>query len=154
MTAGAGRRGRSRTRDPAIGDTAKVEHFEGGDGGGAEGAPVGELVNLINAASREDLDESGIEHLSGSAMIVRSGRDVVAACGHRRWPNEVAHLSVLTHPQHRRVGHAETVARAAIQRAAAEGLLPQWRARVDASRQLAKKLGLTELGAQLGLRPG
>lgn len=125
--------------------------LEGGPG--AEEVPVGALSSLIAAAPRDELDESGIEHLSGSAMVVRSGGEVIAACGHRRWPNGVAHLSVLTHPQHRRMGHADTVARAAIQRAVAAGLLPQWRARVEASRHLAKKLGLTELGGQLSLRP-
>jgi hypothetical protein len=46
------------------------------------------------------------------------------------------------------------VAARAIDEAAAEGLLPQWRARPVASQQLAGSLGLVQLGAQLSLRLG
>ena len=74
-------------------------------------------------------------------------------CGYRRWPNDVAHLSVLAHPGHRREGHARRAAAAAIRRAIDDQLLPQWRARSPASRALARRLGLVELGAQLSLEP-
>jgi hypothetical protein len=39
-----------------------------------------------------------------------------------------------------------------VSRALDDGLLPQWRARPEPSRRLARTLGFRELGAQLSIR--
>jgi GNAT superfamily N-acetyltransferase len=122
--------------------------------GVVEEATIDQVVALLGAVDSDELDESGIAKVTEPLFVIRStAGEPIAACGYRRWPNGVAHLSVLTHPEHRRVGHGATVAAVAIQRAANEGLLPQWRARPSPSKALARKLGLVELGAQLSLRP-
>lgn len=41
---------------------------------------------------------------------------------------------------------------AAVAHALTAGLLPQWRARAQASRRVARALGLRELGSQLSVR--
>jgi hypothetical protein len=43
---------------------------------------------------------------------------------------------------------------AAVAEALAEGLLPQWRARLAASKAVASSLGFIDLGAQVSLRVG
>jgi GNAT superfamily N-acetyltransferase len=77
---------------------------------------------------------------------------IVAACAWRAWPSRIGHLRVLARPGYRRQGLAQAVAAPAIEEAAGEGLLPQWRARPAASQQLAQSLGLVRLGAQPSLQ--
>jgi RimJ/RimL family protein N-acetyltransferase len=89
--------------------------------------------------------------------VLRDGGSgaVTAACGYRRWPARLAHLCVLTAPQQRGRGLARTVAGAAVAHALDNGFLPQWRARPEPSRRVARALGFRELGAQLSVRlPG
>jgi GNAT superfamily N-acetyltransferase len=112
-----------------------------------------ELATLLDDASPEDVEQSGLGDLTGTAFVSRAGGAVAAACGYRLWPNGVAHLGVLTSPHHRREGHGQRVATAAILRALADGLLPQWRARRTESQLLAARLGLVKLGTQLSVRP-
>lgn len=113
-----------------------------------------EVESLLEAACAEELKESGVRGVESPLFGSRSETGALAAVsGYRRWPNKVAHLAVLTHPDHRRGGHGRRVAVAAIRHAMDEHLLPQWRARPVASKVLARSLGLTELGAQLSLEP-
>jgi hypothetical protein len=113
-----------------------------------------ELAVLPAAASADDLDESGIAHVESPIFVSRvSDGRVAAASGYRRWPNAVAHLSVLTHPAHRRQGHGRRASSMAVRHAIDAGLLPQWRARPIASQELARTLGLVAVGAQLSLQP-
>lgn len=117
-------------------------------------APKVELAQLLAASTPEDLDESGLATIDGPAFVSRSSDGaIVSACGYRRWPNGVAHLSVLTHPDHRRREHGRRAAAAAAWHAVANGLLPQWRARPVASQRLALAIGFVCVGAQLSVHP-
>lgn len=120
----------------------------------AEATPEG-LGRLLAGVCEDDRDESGMGRLTGPVFVAH-GPDgsVVAASGYRLWPRQVAHVCVLTHPTYRRMGYARAVSAAAIEHALAEGLLPQWRARPEASKALARSLGLFEVGVQLCFRPG
>lgn len=73
---------------------------------------------------------------------------MVAAAGHRRWPGSVAHLAVLAGVRSRGRG----LAAAAVADALRDHLLPQWRARPEPSRRLARRLGFRELGNQVSIR--
>jgi GNAT superfamily N-acetyltransferase len=115
--------------------------------------PIVEVRALLDAASADERDESGIDHVATVYVARAASGELAAACGHRRWPNDVAHLSVLTHPAHRRAGHGRRAGAAAIGRALEDGLLPQWRARPLASKALAARLGLVQMGVQLAVRP-
>jgi ribosomal protein S18 acetylase RimI-like enzyme len=122
--------------------------------GSVEEVTSDELTPLMESVSPAERDESGVADITSPAFVVRTPHgQVVAACGYRQWPSEVAHMCVLTHPDYRRNGHGVAVAAAAIVRATSEGLLPQWRARPLASRALAEKLNLLHLGTQLSLQP-
>jgi len=113
---------------------------------------VEEVNGLQASVSAEELEEGGVNRLTGQVFVLRSAHIPVAVCGYRAWPAGIAHLCVLTHPLHRRAGFGEAVARAALREALAEGRLPQWRARLMPSRNLARKLGLVELGAQVSFQ--
>ncbi|GGN88135.1 hypothetical protein GCM10011579_081640 [Streptomyces albiflavescens] len=111
-----------------------------------------DLMTLVKSVPPEDADESGMDEITSAAFVVRKGTDVVAAAGFQAWPAAVAHLCVLTAPGERGRGLARQVASAAVAQALADGLLPQWRARPMASRNVARALGFRELGSQLSLR--
>lgn len=121
---------------------------------GVEDVSSDDVHELFRAVSPSELDESGLLEITGRVFASRAANlDLAAVCGYRRWPNDVAHLSVLAHPRHRREGHGRRAAAAAIRRAMDEHLLPQWRARPAPSQALARNLGLIEVGAQLSLEP-
>lgn len=77
---------------------------------------------------------------------------VLAAAGYRHWPAATAHFSVLTAPAARGRGLARVAASAAVTHALVAGRLPQWRARVPASRRVAQSLGFEELGVQISAK--
>ncbi len=115
--------------------------------------PLSQIGDLLAAADAEELQESGLAHVTSKVSVIRSEfGEPVAACGYRYWPEQIAHLSVLTRADHRRKRLAAAVAIDAIWRALGEGLLPQWRARPAASQGAAQAIGFEEMGAQLSLR--
>jgi hypothetical protein len=61
---------------------------------------------FLRAASPEDREESGIEEITSPAFTVQERGQVVAAAGYRDWPEQTAHLSVLTAPAARGRGLA------------------------------------------------
>jgi GNAT superfamily N-acetyltransferase len=113
-----------------------------------------DLTTLLTSVPTDDADECGLADITSPAFVVRTGVGVVAAAGFETWPGGTAHLCVLTAPAHRGQGLAPVVAAAAIAHALRSDLLPQWRARPEASRRVARKLGFQEFGTQFSLRPG
>ena len=111
-----------------------------------------DLRAFLARVSAEDADESGLMDITSSAFVVRAGTGVVTAAGFRAWPGSAAHLSVLTAVEHRERGLARVVATSAVREVLAADLLPQWRARPEASRRAARALGFDELGSQLSIR--
>ncbi|MFG2697335.1 GNAT family N-acetyltransferase [Kitasatospora sp. NPDC048407] len=107
------------------------------------------LRDLVRRAGEQDADEAGLEDLTSPVFTVLADDRAIAACGYRAWPFETAHLGVLTDPAHRGRGLAGHTAAASARHALAAGLLPQWRARVPASRRVAARLGFRELGTQV-----
>ena len=117
------------------------------------GAGSPELLAFLAGCPAEDADESGLADATAAVSVVLDGQGtVIAACGWRVWCGTTAHLGVLTAPYVRGQGAARVAASAAVPRALAAGLLPQWRARIPASRAVAAALGFVEVGAQLSLR--
>lgn len=107
---------------------------------------------FLLAAGTDDVEESGIQRITTPAFAVREHGQVVAAAGYRDWPCGTAHLSVLTASAARGRGLGRAAASAAVAHAIEEGRLPQWRARPQASRRVARALGFRELGFQVSIR--
>jgi RimJ/RimL family protein N-acetyltransferase len=106
-------------------------------------------------AGSEDAGEAGVS-MCRSPIFVTWSRDghVTAAAGYTPWLDRVAHVSVLTRPDHRGQGLGQLVATAAVQHAVAKGLIAQWRARITntPSIGIANALGFHERGLQVSLR--
>jgi len=111
-----------------------------------------DLRQLVRSSSTDDVEESGITHITSPAFAVREQGAIISAAGYRDWPGKVAHLSVLTIATARGRGLAQAVASAALTHAIAHGELPQWRARPQTSRRVARALGFRELGSQVSIR--
>ncbi|WP_330314542.1 GNAT family N-acetyltransferase [Streptomyces sp. NBC_00523] len=112
-----------------------------------------ELLRLLGSVSEEDAGECGLDEITSPAFVVREdATGLIAAAGYEAWPGETAHLCVLTAPGARGRGLARAVASAATHHALAADRLPQWRARPEASRRVARALGYRELGRQLSVR--
>ncbi|MBR7834740.1 GNAT family N-acetyltransferase [Actinospica durhamensis] len=121
-----------------------------------EQLPVGhpDLCALEEAAGEQDAAEASIDEITSPVFVVREGEVVMAACGYQAWPSRTAHVCVLTHPDWRGRGLARATASATVAHALAEGLLPQWRARVPPSRRVARTLGFREIGTQISIELG
>ncbi|GIH46801.1 GNAT family N-acetyltransferase [Microbispora rosea] len=138
---------------------ATLAYLDAGDfapahtGTRVERLPAGhpDIGALAAAAGERDAGESAVEEISSAVWVLRDGRDVVAAAGYRPWLDTAAHMSVLTAARCRGRGLARVVASAAVADALAGGLLPQWRARPEPSRRVARALGFREAGAQISL---
>lgn len=113
-----------------------------------------ELRRFLSRADAGDLNESGIEKITSPAFMIREDGEITAAAGYRDWPGQVAHLSVLTTGHARGRGLACVTGSAAVSHALGENKLPQWRARPEASRRIARRLGFRELGSQVSIRLG
>ncbi|GAA1614584.1 hypothetical protein GCM10009679_18720 [Saccharothrix algeriensis] len=111
-----------------------------------------DLAAFLASVPPDDADECGLAEITSPAFVVRGGRQVLAAAGYRRWPGQAAHVCVLTAPRQRGRGLARLVAGTAVADALTGGLLPQWRARPEPSRRVARALGFHELGTQLSIR--
>ncbi|MEV4579826.1 GNAT family N-acetyltransferase [Nonomuraea jabiensis] len=107
---------------------------------------------LLESVPEEEADESGLEEITSAAYAVRDGGDILAAAGFRPWLDTAAHVSVLTASRCRGRGLARLAASAAVADALTLGLLPQWRARPEPSRRVARALGFLEHGAQISIR--
>ena len=110
------------------------------------------LQRFLIAAGADDVGDSGMQGITSPAFAVCEHGPVVAAAGYRDWPCGTAHLSVLTAAAARGRGLARAAASAAVAQAIGEGKLPQWRARPEASRRIARALGFRELGSQVSIR--
>jgi len=110
------------------------------------------LRQFLAETATSDLAESGIAEITSPAFVIREEDRIIAAAGYRDWTGQVAHLSVLTAANARARGLGGAVASAAVMHALDQDKLPQWRARPEASRRIARRLGFRDLGAQVSIR--
>ena len=108
------------------------------------------VAALERACPPDDVTEVGLGRLSRAVVTLDDREAPLAGAGYEEWRGILGQLGVLTPPEQRRAGHGTTAASLALNDALDAGLVPQWRARVDnvASRRLARRLGLVEVGSQ------
>jgi GNAT superfamily N-acetyltransferase len=110
------------------------------------------IAALERDAGPDDVNEVGITDAASPLFVIWREATVAAVCAYRPWVGRLAHMMVLTHPDHRGHGLAKRAATEASRHALDAGLIPQWRARVAASQAVARSLGYATVGAQLSLR--
>jgi RimJ/RimL family protein N-acetyltransferase len=118
-------------------------------------SPDTDVMELEALSGAEDAGEAGVSMCRSPIFITRStDGHVTAAAGYTPWLDRVAHVSVLTRPDHRGRGLGQKVASTAVQHAIANGFIAQWRARITntPSIGIASALGFEECGLQISLR--
>ena len=110
-----------------------------------------ELGDFLAAADPAEVEESGMRGITSPAFAVREGGQLAAVAGYCDWPCRTAHFCVLTGVSARGRGLARIASTAAVGHALRGGMLPQWRARLESSKRVARALGFREVGSQLSI---
>ncbi|WP_440988282.1 GNAT family N-acetyltransferase [Haloarchaeobius baliensis] len=79
------------------------------------------------AVPAEEWDAGGPAFEPGETVGVAADGQLVAAAGYEVWDEQVAHVGVVTHPDHRSRGFGRAVVSRATERALDAGLWPQYR---------------------------
>ena len=120
------------------------------------GSEDAELVAELRAAcATEEWEEAGVGQSPDRPVAgAFAGGALVAVADYESWGGRLAHIGVLTHPHHRRRGHATRVVRAVTQHALMAGLVPQYRALQSNTGSLgvARRLGFVRYATSLALR--
>ena len=114
-----------------------------------------ELLRLQAACEAEEWDHGGSEPEHGRTFgVVNQAGEVLALSGYEVWNDSIAHISIVTHPLYRGLGHGRAAVALAAQHALAAGLIPQYRTlRQNApSMNIARRLGFFEYGFSLYVR--
>jgi GNAT superfamily N-acetyltransferase len=83
--------------------------------------------HLRAAVPADEWDRGAPEFRPGDTVGRFVDDDLVAVAGYAVWDGLIAHVGVVSHPDHRDAGHGRAVVSLATERALAAGLLPQYR---------------------------
>lgn len=111
---------------------------------------------LREACPEMEWDHGGSEVGDVVASGVFTGGKLVALAGYEIWDGGIAHISIVSHPDHRGRGHARAAVADVARRALAAGLLPQYRT-LEAnapSIRIAESLGFIHYATSVAVRLG
>jgi GNAT superfamily N-acetyltransferase len=109
-------------------------------------AADGEIMHALAASlSRAELEQSGFDADEFTAFGAFADGTLCAVANYQVWEPRIAHITVATHPDHRRRGHARAAVSGLAKHAFAQGLVLQYRA-------LAANTHSLTLGRSFGFR--
>ncbi|GIG41434.1 hypothetical protein Cph01nite_31960 [Cellulomonas phragmiteti] len=119
----------------------------------ARAAPQSDVDAVVSRCSTEERDESGVLDVDMRWVVSGGGGEPAGVAGYEIWGDGLAHVGVAVAAGSRGQGVGSRVAAAAVKHAVGEGLVPQWRCRLDnvASARTGERLGLVRLGDQLAI---
>ncbi|SEO98331.1 hypothetical protein SAMN04487948_109143 [Halogranum amylolyticum] len=109
----------------------------------------------FRAACDDEWSAGGSSFVPGRSVGRFVGSELVALAGYEVWDDTLAHIAVVTHPEHRDEGHAQAVVSEVARAALDAGLVPQYRT-LDAwpwSVAVATNLGFERWGTSVLVRP-
>lgn len=113
------------------------------------------IARLRAACSEQEWAHGGSDaHPARSFGVVDGSGELRALSGYEVWQDSLAHISIVTHPEHRGQGFGGAAVACAAAHALRAGLVPQYRAlrQNTASLGIAKRLGFTEYGFSVYFR--
>ncbi|MBG6182357.1 GNAT superfamily N-acetyltransferase [Arthrobacter sp. CAN_A214] len=118
------------------------------------------VTRLERLCPPDDSAEAGLSSAEHPFVLVDDSGEgdpaPLSGAGYDVWSGILAHLGVLTPPEHRRRGFAQRIVAVAVEEAMASGLVPQWRVRTDntASQRTARRAGFHFAGTQTSVMLG
>jgi GNAT superfamily N-acetyltransferase len=116
------------------------------------------LEDLRSACSELEWEHGGSQLGDRPVVGKYSGDQLVAVSGYQLWDGEIAHIYVITHPQHRGKGYGKSVVSRITDEVLDQGLVPQYRTLEDnvSSMAIARSLGFERYATTVAmrLRPG
>jgi RimJ/RimL family protein N-acetyltransferase len=112
------------------------------------------VATLRAACNAVEWEHGGSGLGPNPAAGVYVGRELVALAGYQVWGRELAHIAIITHPQHRGHGYAGAAVSKLTEIVLAQGLVPQYQT-LDSNRpsiQVAQKLGFVRYGTSMSVR--
>lgn len=112
------------------------------------------LEALRSASSDTDWEYGGCDFSERPVVGQFVGDSLTAVGSYDEWAGEIAHLSVITHPNYRKQGYGKGVVAAITQEALRRAFIPQYRTRyINApSLALATSLGFVELARSVAFK--
>jgi hypothetical protein len=137
----------SRLRISQVLGPAALAYLDGADFCSQDGSACTEVLNVndpdleefLAAGDPAEVEESGTAGITSPAFAVRGRGQLAAVAGYRDWPGRTAHFCVFTSASARGRGLARIAASAAVRHALRVGMLPQWRARLESSKRVARR---------------
>lgn len=130
---------------------AEVADLDGGES--VREVSVASIRDWLHLLPDADVDESSVGDMD-RVLVVGRGDQLLGAAGHLDWPAEIGHIGVLVAPHTRGQGVGRSLGAAATRRVLDRGRAPQWRAASSnvASRQVARRIGFSEMGRQFSFQ--
>lgn len=132
---------------PGCGDAAREVRAEDSDA----------VARLQAACDPEEWDHGGSDpgEVPCSGVFTAEG-ELAALAGYEVWSGVIAHISIVTHPEHRGCGHGREAVAHLAKRALAAGLSPQYRTLEanEASMRIARALGFHHYASSVAVRLG
>ena len=109
---------------------------------------------LQTACSAEEWEHGGSEFQPGAMVGAFRGQELAALASYRLWGEQIAHISIVTHPAFRRQGYATTAVSTLTEIVLARTLVPQYRTLEAnaASLAVARRLGFVQYATSLAIR--
>jgi GNAT superfamily N-acetyltransferase len=112
------------------------------------------LEAMRAACSETDWEYGGCDFSERPVVGQFVGNSLTAVGSYAEWGGEIAHLSVITHPDYRKQGHGKGIVSAVTQEALRRAFVPQYRTRYAnaPSLALATSLGFVELARSVAIK--
>ena len=115
----------------------------------------GAIAKLQAVCQSEEWNHGGSEpHPQRTFGVLDQFNELLALSGYKVWNEAIAHIAIVTHPEHRGRGLGRSAVALAAQHALSAGLVPQYRTlRQNApSMNIARRLGFIEYGFSVYVR--
>jgi len=112
------------------------------------------LEQLRVACGPVDWSHCGIDEASECVALLCSDGTALSSASYEKWGEKIAHIGILTHPQYRGRGHAQTVLRTITAYICQQSLVPQYRTLCSNSPAIraAGSCGFEEYASHISIR--
>jgi ribosomal protein S18 acetylase RimI-like enzyme len=135
-------------------DARLFKHLTCGDARLLTDADEKAVETLRNACQAEEWDHGGSDFRPSEMVGVITGHQLAAVASYVVWGERIAHISIITHPDARQLGHATTAVSKLTRIVLERDLVPQYRT-LEAnhpSMAIGRRLGFVQYATSMAIR--